>query len=116
VPLADLSFENVDHVVVARLDGEIDMSNARELGEAVGRQVSNEALGLVLDLGAVEYLDSAAIQVVYELRERLRVRGQQLKLVVTADSPIAEALRLADVQRVVGASETLDGALRSIQR
>jgi anti-sigma B factor antagonist len=114
MPLADLSFETVGPVVVAHLAGEIDMSNAGELGEAVGRQVSGEALGLVLDLGAVDYLDSAAIRVVYELRERLRTRGQQLRLVVAADAPIADALRLADVQHVVGASETLDGAILSI--
>jgi hypothetical protein len=61
----------------------------------------------------VGYLDSAGIQLIYELRERLGERGQQLRLVVAPGSPIADASRFADVTRAVGALETLDAALQS---
>jgi anti-sigma B factor antagonist len=73
--LADLSVEAVEQAVVARVDGEIDMSNASELGTTISRQVPNEAAALVVDLSDVGYLDSAAIQVIYELHERLRSRA-----------------------------------------
>jgi anti-sigma B factor antagonist len=112
--MADLSIETVGEIVVARLDGEIDMSNAGEIGEALSRAMFNEALGLVVDLSDVIYLDSAAIQVIFEVRQRLDTRGQQIRLVIPSDSPIAETLRVADVPAAIGADETPEAALQSI--
>jgi anti-anti-sigma factor len=112
--LADLSLQSHGEVVVARLDGEIDMSNAVELGEAMSRRVANDALGLVIDLTDVAYLDSAAIKVIYDLRERLRARGQEIRVVIAPGSLVAEALRVAAVPAVVGAADTVDAALQSM--
>lgn len=111
LPLADLNVEMVGQLVVARLDGEIDMSNAGELRDALSRQVSNEALGLILDLTDVDYLDSAGIQLIYELREQLETRGQEIALVVASESPIDGALRVAGVASVLSIAETLDEAM-----
>jgi anti-anti-sigma factor len=112
--MADLNLETVGEIVVASLDGEIDMSNAAEIGETLSRAVFNEALGLVIDLREVDYLDSAAIQVIFELHERLEIRGQRIRLVIAPDSPIAETLRVADVPAAVGAAETPKAALQSM--
>ncbi len=114
MPLADVHFEPVGEVVVAHLEGEIDMSNAGELGAALGGQTPSDVRALVLDLREVGYLDSAGIQLIYGLRARLDHRGQQLRLVVAPGSPIAEALRVADVPRAVGALETVDAAVDSL--
>ena len=112
--LADLNVEVVGQVVVADLDGEIDMSNARALGEALSRQVNNEALGLVVDLTDISYVDSAAVRIIYGLHERLEMRGQQIRLVVAPASPIADALRIAGVPAAVGTDETRDAALHAL--
>ena len=111
--LADAHFEVVEQVVVAHVDGEIDMSNVDELRAALAAQVSNAELGLVLDLVEVGYLDSSGIQLIYQLREELGERGLQLRLVVAPGSPIADALRFADVTHSVGALETVEDALSS---
>ena len=114
-PLADVHYETLDGVLVARLEGEIDMSNADELGTAITARVRSDALALVLDLAAVDYLDSAGIAVLYELRERLRLRGQQIRLVLPADSPVATALRYADVPRTIGAADTVQAAIADLE-
>ena len=114
MPLADLEFEITDRVVIAHVDGEIDMSNADELGNAFSVRLTNDALGLVVDLRKVDYVDSAGIHLLYALRERLDNRGQQLRLVFGPEAPISEALRIADVSRTVGAYETVDAARQSI--
>lgn len=111
VPLADLEVSQVGDVVVAGVAGEIDMSNATDLGDAIGRELSNDALGLVLDLVEVSYLDSAGIRIVYELRDRLHARGQELRLAVADDSPIADALRVSDVTGAIATFPTLAAAL-----
>ena len=66
----------------------------------------------MLDLSDVDYLDSAAIQVIYDLRERLRERGQRLVLVVLGDSVIAESLRIVDLPNVVPVADSVDAAIR----
>jgi anti-sigma B factor antagonist len=115
LPLADVSFSSDGNIVVASLRGEIDMSNAGELGDTIGRALTNDALALVLDLTGVEYLDSAGIHVIYELHERLRTRGQDIRVVIAPDALIGEALRLADVPRAVGVAESVDAALVSLR-
>ena len=112
--LADLRIETVGRVVVARLDGEIDLSIATELGGVIADRVPNEALGLVIDLTKVDYVDSAGIHVLFDLRARLRNRGQGIALVVPPGAEIFEALRIAYLPGVVGVFDSLDSATESI--
>jgi anti-anti-sigma factor len=84
--LANLRSEQRDGIVVAQLEGEVDMSNAEQLKSALVRGMTNESFGLVLDLSALEYIDSAGIHILLELREQLKNRGQALRLVVPAGS------------------------------
>ncbi len=114
-PLADISFETLEGVVVARVEGEVDMSNASELGAAITGRVPREARGLVLDLEGVGYVDSAGIHVFFELRERLTRRGQEIRVALAADSPVAAALEYAGVQRALGAATTVRGAIEDLE-
>jgi anti-sigma B factor antagonist len=114
MPLADVHFEPVGDVVVAHLTGEIDMSNADDVADALSGQTPTEARALVLDLREVVYLDSAGIRLIYSVRSRLDHRGQQMRLVVEPGGPITDALRIADVPRAVGAVETVDAAVASL--
>ena len=111
---ADLRFGTEGPAIVARLSGEIDMSNASELAASIAGSATNDLLAVVLDLSEVEYLDSAGIQMVFSLRESLRVRGQQLLLVVPDGSPVNDALRLAGVVGLIEASPDVAGALSGL--
>jgi anti-anti-sigma factor len=115
VRLGDVTFERRDEVVVAHLSGELDMSNAEDIGSAVLGAMDNEALGVVLDLTHVQYLDSAGIYVVFGMRSRLRARGQVLRLAIPAGSPVDDALRLAGVQRHVDVVETVEEGIEAVQ-
>ena len=66
----------------------------------------NEATAVILDLSELDYIDSAGIQLIYHLRQKLHVRGQELRLVVPGHSPAADALRLAGVSEDLGVAET----------
>jgi anti-anti-sigma factor len=114
VSLADLQLGVANGVVHAALAGEVDMSNSDHLGKAIAHGTPNEAVGTVLDLTGVDYLDSAGIHLLYRLRENLRVRGQQLLVVIPPGSPVNDALRLAGVSQHVDVFETFDEAARSL--
>jgi anti-anti-sigma factor len=109
--LADLNFEARGGVVVAHLAGEVDMSNVTDVGIALKKSVTNDAVGLVVDLAELRYIDSAGIQLVYELRELLRTRGQELRLVVPQGSTVADALDFANVRSVIRSTATTESAV-----
>jgi anti-anti-sigma factor len=109
--LADVQFDARDQVVVAGVTGEVDVSNATQLCDAIGEATPNTAFGVVLDLGGVDYLDSAGIHLIYRLRENLRARGQKLMLAIPAASPVQGALRLAGVTQHLPIASSVDEAL-----
>jgi anti-anti-sigma factor len=113
--LADLNFESVNRIVVARLVGEFDMSNNRDVGRALLGRVTNDALGLVLDLTGTRYVDSAGINTLIYVRNQLKHRGQEIRLVVPAGAEIAEALQIVGISTVTGVTETVEAAIESIE-
>jgi anti-sigma B factor antagonist len=112
--LADVQFTVSDETVVAGVTGEVDLSNAGHLCDAIVDATANDALGVVLDLSAVDYLDSAGIHLIYRLRESLRARGQKLMLVIPGQSPVHDSLRLAGVTRHLPISASVQDAVQGV--
>jgi anti-sigma B factor antagonist len=112
--LADLQIISREGAVIARVTGEIDMSNATYLRRAITDATPNEATGVVLDLSATDYIDSAGVHLLYRLGESLRNRGQNLRIVIPPDSPASDALRLAGVTRHVDVVAEVDEGLRAL--
>lgn len=109
--VADISVEREGSAVISRLRGEVDMTNASFVREELTSAVSNEARVLVVDLSDTRYLDSAAIEVLFELSRRLSRRRQELSLVVPPDSPLRRMLAVCQVETVAPMHETLASAL-----
>ena len=108
---AEVAIERRDGTIVAHLSGEVDMTNSARVREELLISVPNDALALVVDLNGCRYLDSAAIEVLFDLARRLARRRQELRLVLPQTSPLARVLTFTDVQSVAGMHETLDSAL-----
>jgi anti-sigma B factor antagonist len=109
--VAEIAVERIDSSVVARLSGEVDMTNAGHVRNELLSAVPNDVLALVLDLGGCRYLDSAAIEVVFDLSRRLGRRRQELRLVVPESSPLGRVLTLTDVGSVAPVHATLASGL-----
>jgi anti-sigma B factor antagonist len=109
--LADVDFTERDGAVVAAIRGDIDMSNASALGDAVGHATPSHALRVILDLTSVDYLDSAGIHLIFELRQSLRDRDLELTVVIPSHSPANDALRLAGLMGRMDVVETVEEAL-----
>jgi anti-anti-sigma factor len=112
--LSELSFSG-DDVVVARVTGEIDLSNARDLGDQLAAAMPNSALGLVIDLTAVTYLDSSGVHLAFDLAERLGRRQQQLRLVVPEGAPVRRVLRIVELDDSVPVVASVDEAVAQIR-
>jgi anti-anti-sigma factor len=108
---ADIAVERRGGTVVGLLTGEVDMTNAPQVREQLMAAVPNDALVLVIDLEGCRYLDSAAIEVIFELSRRLQRRRQELRLVVPDSSPLGRVLALTEVNTVAPVHATLESAL-----
>ena len=92
---------------VVRITGEIDLSNAAQVRDAIGAALPDLPV-VVLDLTGTEYLDSAGIAMLFRLAERLSYNRQELQLVVPSDAPIRAVIRLTKLDQVISVKEAAD--------
>lgn len=100
-----------DDVVVAHIEGEIDLSNAQPVGNRLRELLTNHSVALIVDLGPTTYLDSSGVALLFALFDELRRRQQNLHLVVPEGSQLTRVLSITGVNRAVPTHATLDGAL-----
>jgi anti-anti-sigma factor len=109
--LARLDIDERGDVVIARIDGELDLSNVHDVGDALVAAARSGAAGLVLDLSELQHLDSAGIRLLYDLRARLGTARQALTAVVPHGAPVREVLDLAAVPATLPVYGELDAAV-----
>jgi anti-sigma B factor antagonist len=114
-PLAQLDVHHDGDVLVAAVDGEVDISNAAELEAALTASLANDALGIVLDLSRTTYIDSAGVHFLFGLGARLSRRRQQLRLVVGDESKIWRVLKLTGVSWTLQQDGDVDDSLRNMR-
>src|SRR3954464_2280669 len=112
--LADIQFEDHGGRPVARIRGEIDMSNVGDLSMTVQGVVGQASAGLVIDFSETQYLDSAGLHFIFDLGKRLRDRGQRLYLVVPPGSPVGSVLEIVNVDLLAPRCETLEAAVERL--
>jgi anti-sigma B factor antagonist len=95
--------------VVVRLAGELDLYNAEAVRQALGEAVAEQPERLVVDLGAVDFLDSTALGVLVEARAKLADRRAFL-LAAPGLEP-RRALEVAGLDRHFSVHETVEAAL-----
>jgi anti-anti-sigma factor len=113
--LVRLEDEWHEEVPVARIQGEVDASNVKEISDRLRSLLSNRSVALVVDLSATTYLDSAGINLLFALAEELRGRQQRLALVVADGSPIARMITLTGLDQTAPVRPTLPDALAEIR-
>lgn len=113
--MTHLEIEQIDGTPIVHLKEDLDVGNAaaveRKLADAVGPKV----LSLIVDLSRVEYLDSAAIDMLLRFADRLEHRRNKLILVVPESSQLRRLLTILGLPEAIGVHPSVDAAL-SAQR
>ncbi len=109
--LAEVRLERREDVQIAYIDGEVDLSNATDIGAELEASVPNSVEALVVDLSGTTYLDSAGFRLLYRLRRQLNARGQVLRLVVPHDGLIREVISITGLDEAVPISSTVEQAI-----
>jgi anti-anti-sigma factor len=82
-----------DGTVLIRLKGEVDLSNVEQLQQRLARE-AHDAPGLVIDLTAIDYIDSQGLRLLNRLSRTLAARGSTLHVVAPPGSVARSVLDL----------------------
>lgn len=96
--------------VVVEVSGEVDVASAPQLDQRLVELLEAGDTRLVVDLGAVGFLDSSGLGVLIKALKRIREKDGSLDLVVTNDR-ILKVFRITGLDTVLPIHATLDGAL-----
>jgi anti-anti-sigma factor len=72
--------QDEDNAVTLTLDGEIDLESAPALEHELRDAEGSQPRRVVLDLAAIDFLDSTGIHLLLEAHERAETAGRQLVL------------------------------------
>jgi anti-anti-sigma factor len=113
---AELQIDRWDSVPVVGVTGDVDIAAAMELRRRLLNVVENTDLGVVIDLTAADYLDSAGVNLLFEVAENLAVRRLRLAVVVADGGLIERVVSLVDLGSVVDIHRTAEEAVHSIRQ
>jgi anti-anti-sigma factor len=114
MPLADLKLESIVGLPVAHFSGEIDRSNAAELGDLLTAAIGEHAGGMVVDLSELAFVDSTGIRMLFELAAKLKQRQQALRVVVPRGSHLGEILDTVGLNQAAPTDATVGQAIATL--
>ncbi len=95
---------------VVAVSGEVDIRTAPELREQLVSVIDGGSHRLIVDLTAVEFLDSTALSVMVGAHKRLVRLGSRLVIVAT-DERTLRVLNVTGLSRVFSVHDSLESAL-----
>ena len=107
--IAAISRDHLDGVEVVHVQGEVDLTNAEDVQEAVERTAT---AAVVLDLTGVAYLDSSGIRAIDRSLRHLVSEQRSMFIVAPPDTPADWTFRVAGF-RTDMLLASLDAALAS---
>lgn len=113
-PLAQVAVERHGPVAVARLAGELDLSNAATVEDQIGRGVG-ELTAVAVDLAALHYLDSAGLALLSRLATRIAGPGGALRLVVPPQAVVWRTLQISGLTEAIPVDDTVEAALAALR-
>jgi anti-anti-sigma factor len=106
--------EDRDGIVLARVVGEVDLSNVDEVESEIALAIRPDTRGLVLDLTPTTYLDSTGIRMIFHLARRLQDRRHDLRLVADDDTLVHRVLAVTQMHEVVSIDASVDAAVAAL--
>lgn len=86
---------NRDGKTVIALEGRFDFNAHREFREAVDQALKETGREIMVDLGAVDYLDSSALGMLLMLRDKARGVAKDVAL-ANARGPVKQVIDIAN--------------------
>ena len=109
-----VSFQNFDYITVFRVSGEFTADDIDHFNRMVEERLSNGMRDVLIDCEHLEFIDSAALELLIELQQRVGTDGGQLRL-IKPDDAIDKILELTRLNVVLESHSSLEAAVRSVR-
>lgn len=106
----DLATRDVDGTTIVAVSGEIDVYTAPRLRDKITELVSAGVYDLVIDMEAVEFLDSTGLGVLVGGLKKVRANEGSLSLVCTQDR-LLKIFRITGLAKVFMIHDSTEAAL-----
>lgn len=110
--MININVSEHNKITIIEASGRIDSMNANQLGDALGNEIAEGNLYLVLDLNAVDYMSSAGLrEMVSTLKKAKRASGD-LRIAQPSDR-VREVLEMAGLDTIFKIYATQADAVES---
>lgn len=110
--MSHLDVERIDGVPIVHVREDIDAANATIVAQQLGDTLDPDAASLVIDLSDTRYLDSAGIDMLLRLSDRLDHRRANLILVIPDSSQLKRLVKIVGLSDAIAIHPSLPDALR----
>ena len=101
-------------IPVAQFSGELDVSSTGLVREQVLTAVENQDVGLVIDLSDASYIDSAGVNLLFDVAERLSVRQLATAVVCPERGFVERIFEVVNMASVADVHHSVDAAVHGI--
>jgi anti-sigma B factor antagonist len=110
--MSPLDIERIDGVPIAHVGEDIDAANATITQQQLADALDPDASSLIIDLSGARYLDSAGIDMLLRLGERLDHRRAKLILVIPDASQLKRLATIVGLPDAIPIHPSLPEALQ----
>ncbi|MDP9393612.1 MAG: STAS domain-containing protein [Actinomycetota bacterium] len=103
-----------DDAVVVRVDGDVDVSHTLELRDVLADAMDGGAASVVLDVGGVDFIDSAGVGLLVTAHRRAQGAGGAF-LIADVTPTVARVLQLTRTDRLLDVHPGVDEALAALR-
>ncbi len=114
--MSALDIERIDGVPIAHVSDDLDAANAATVQRQLADTLGPDASTLIVDLSDTRYLDSAGIDMLLRLSDRLDHRRAKLILVIPATSQLKRLAAIVGLPDAIAIHPTLPEALQEAAR
>jgi anti-anti-sigma factor len=102
-------------VPIVQLTGEVDLMRAPDVLKQLMSAADNRDVGLVVDLSEATYVDSAAVNVLFQVAEGLSSRQVVMAVVVPEGGLVERVVQLVDLGSVARLHTSVQSAIADIE-
>jgi anti-sigma B factor antagonist len=110
--MSPLDLERIDDVPIAHVNEDIDAANATATQQQLADALGPDASSLVVDLSQIRYVDSAGLDMLLRLSDRLDHRRAKLILVIPDTSQLKRLAAIVGLPDAITIHPTLPAALK----
>jgi anti-sigma B factor antagonist len=103
---------SVPEPIVITPTGDLDVATVTDFEDALSEAAQEAGERMIIDLSAIDFIDSSGLSVILQVNERLRQERRSLAVVAPRGTAAAVLLTLTGLRRSLAVFESRGAALR----